>query len=72
MNVGKVIRVLGYIVYTILWLPIIVLYIVGMPIVHAALSIRSGQPVKNSITIYKDSLANSIKHDANFIQTGEW
>ena len=72
MNVAKIIRILGYIVYTILWSPVIVLCIIGMPIVAAGLCIRSGGTGKEGIAAYKDLLIKSVQHDINFIRTGEW
>ena len=72
MNVAKIIRVIGYAVYTILWSPVIVLGLIGAPIVAAGLSIRNGGTGKECIDAYKDLLFRPIKHDMNFIRTGEW
>lgn len=71
-NVEKVIRILGYIVYTILWSPVIILGLTIMPIVYGAMCIRAGKPFKNIVTMYKDMLVNGIRHDMEFIQTGVW
>ena len=56
MNVAKIIRVIGYAVYTILWSPVIVLGLIGAPIVAAGLSIRNGGTGKECIDAYKDLL----------------
>lgn len=72
MNVEKVIRVLGYLLYTILWLPVIVLCFTITPIVWILMYIRVGQPVKQCVKRFKNALAASIKHDVVFLQTGRW
>lgn len=72
INVEKVIRVLGYIVYTILWSPVIVLCLTITPIIYGGMCIRNGKPIKEFFTMWKDSLVNSIRHDMEFIQTGVW
>lgn len=72
MNIEKVIRVLGYLLYTALWMPVIVLAIVITPIVWIAMYIRSGAPVKKCIKNLKDALVSGIKHDMTFIRTGKW
>ena len=72
INVEKVIRVLGYIVYTIIWSPVIILCLTIMPIVYGANCIKIGEPIKNVVTMYKNALLNGVQHDVNFIQTGKW
>lgn len=72
MNVEKIIRVLGYIVYTALWLPIIVLAIVSAPIVVLAVDLRLGQSIKGSINSLKDIFVDAVRHDVEFIRTGKW
>lgn len=72
MNVEKVIRVLGYIVYLALWSPIIVLCLTVMPLVWVMMHIRAGRSAKEGIKQYKDALMSSIRHDVEFIRTGKW
>lgn len=72
MNVEKVIRVLGYIVYTALWSPVIVLALVVVPVVYAAMWVRAGLPIKECLTAIKGQLMNGIRHDMEFIETGKW
>ena len=72
MNVEKVIRVIGYAVYTALWSPVIVLLLTVTPIVVGGWSIRNGVPFKEGFVAYKDILMKSIQHDAEFIKTGKW
>lgn len=72
MNVEKIVRVLGYVVYTALWSPVIVLAIVITPIMSIALTIRNGGTLKSCIRDLKNGFMNGLKHDMKFIQTGEW
>lgn len=72
INVEKVIRVLGYIVYSILWMPVIILAAVVVPIVWLAMSIRVGSSVKEAAEHLLQLLKASIKHDIEFIKTGKW
>lgn len=72
LNVEKFIRVLGYIMYTILWSPIVILGLVVLPIVALGLGIRCGKTVKESMAWYFAQLKMGINHDINFIKTGEW
>lgn len=72
INVEKVVRVLGYIVYTILWSPVIIAYIVIVPIIRLAMYIRYGLPLARCIATFKNQLIDSVKHDMEFIQTGKW
>lgn len=72
MDVEKIIRVLGYIVYTALWLPVIVLAIVITPIVWIAMYVRAGRPVKEGIDTWRRAFMEGIQHDMEFIQTGKW
>ena len=72
INVEKVIRVLGYIVYTIIWSPVIILCLTIIPIVYSANYIKNGESIKNVVTMYKNALLNGVQHDVNFIQTGKW
>ena len=72
MNIEKVIRILGYIVYTALWSPLIVLYILIAPIVCVGLSVRTGQSVREAIYKFWDTIKAGFKHDVEFIRTGVW
>ena len=72
MDVEKIIRVLGYIVYTALWSPVIILTLVVAPIVWLAMFVRAGLPAKDGINACTTALKNSVQHDINFIQTGKW
>lgn len=68
MTVEKFIRILGYIVYTALWSPVIVLGLIVVPIV-LAIMLKS---VSDAWKVYKISLRSGITHDMNFIKTGVW
>ena len=72
MDVEKFIRVLGYIVYTALWSPVIVLAFVLMPLVWAVMCIRFRIPFKTGVELFTISLMSGIHHDMNFIRTGKW
>lgn len=72
MNVEKIIRVLGYIVYAALWSPVIVLCLVVLPVVWLVTFMRSGMSAKEAMALYAMSLKASIQHDVNFIRTGIW
>ncbi len=72
INVEKVIRVLGYIVYTILWSPIVILGLVVLPIVTFCWGLRIGLTIRESIQWYTNMLKTSVQHDINFIKTGVW
>lgn len=72
MNVEKIIRVLGYIVYTALWTPIIVLAVVVAPVVCLAMCVRAGLPIGQCLETLKRLLVNTIQHDRDFIRTGKW
>ena len=72
MDVAKVIRTLGYIVYTALWMPVILLILVAMPIWATAVCISNDWPVSSGFIWMRQAIAGSIAHDMNFIETGEW
>lgn len=72
MNVEKIIRVLGYIVYVALWSPFIVVCLVVLPVVWLVTFMRSGMTAKEAMELYAKSLKVSFQHDANFIRTGIW
>ena len=72
MNIAKFIRVLGYIVFQIFWLPITVLqYTVG-PIVAIGLTVKNGKSVKRCWKQITRTLAEDIAHAIAFIRNGEW
>lgn len=68
MTVEKFIRILGYIVYTILWSPIVVLGLVILPVAYM---IMFGS-IKKGLSVYMMALKNNIRHDMEFINTGVW
>lgn len=72
LNVEKVVRILGYIMYTILWSPIIIVGLVVVPIVYIAWGIRSGRRIKDIVSDLIRIHKAAIEHDMNFIKTGEW
>lgn len=71
-NVEKFIRVLGYIVYVMLWSPVIVLALVILPIMALYKGLKIGMTVEQITKGYLESLKFSVMHDVNFIKTGEW
>ena len=72
MTVEKFIRILGYIVYCILWSPVIAVLLLIMPIAWLIVFMRAGMTAKEAMTLYLDTLKLSIQHDMVFIQTGVW
>lgn len=72
MDVEKVIRILGYIVYTALWSPVLVLLLLIGPIVWLIVFMRMGMTVKECLELLGYALKNSIQHDMEFIRTGKW
>lgn len=72
MDTAKLIRAIGYIAYTALWMPIILLCVVIMPIWVTIACIRAELPVINGLTWFVQSLMQGIMHDMNYIKTGEW
>lgn len=72
LNVEKIIRMLGYVMYNIFWLPIIIPVLVLAPIMALVIGIRNGWRIKTVMRGYFDELKNSFEHDKNFIKTGEW
>lgn len=68
MTVEKFIRFLGYIVYTALWSPVIVLGLIVLPIVYMIM-FRS---IPEGLIVYKQGLKAGIIHDMQFIKTGVW
>lgn len=72
LNVEKIIRILGYIMYTILWSPFIILVLVTAPIMLLIITIRYGMKIKEVTEWYLKWLKVGFDHDKNFINTGEW
>ena len=72
MNVEKFIRLLGYIVYVILWTPLLVL-IAPISIIAMLVTLkRVGATTKEALQLTGKSFMNSIRHDIEFIRTGIW
>ena len=72
MDVAKIIRILGYIVYTSLWMPVILLVAVIAPIWVTFMCIRDEMPVSTGWHWMCQAIKGSIAHDMNFIKTGVW
>ena len=72
MDIAKIIRTLGYIVYSILWSPIILLVLVVTLPMWIVIAIRAEQGIKAGLKSWFNALATGIEHDMNFIETGEW
>lgn len=72
MDVEKIVRVLGYIVYTALWLPIIMLAIAATPVVLLVVDIRAGRTIRETIDHLKNLVLENFQHDVEFIRTGKW
>lgn len=72
MNVEKVIRVLGYIIYAILWSPVIVMYLIVTPFVWLKIYKQAGYTAKDAMESWVKVLKAGLKHDKNFIDTGIW
>ena len=72
MNVEKIIRILGYIVYTILWMPVIILVAILGPLMWLCIGIRLGCSAADCMRGYAEILKRSIKHDVDFIRYGHW
>lgn len=68
MTVEKFIRILGYVVYSALWLPVIVLLAIVLPIWVLILT----KSIKHTWMLLKNGLKAGIKHDMEFIKTGVW
>lgn len=68
MNVEMFIRFLGYIVYTLLWSPVIVLCLIILPIVYMIMF----KSVTEGLKLYCQALEANIRHDIEFIKTGVW
>lgn len=72
LNVEKIIRILGYIMYTILWSPFIILVLALSPIMVLIVSLRNGWRIRDIMRWYLNKLKEGFNHDKNFINTGEW
>ena len=68
MTVEKFIRILGYVLYTVLWSPIIVLALIILPIVIMIMT----KSVTYTYMLLKHGLKAGILHDMEFIKTGVW
>lgn len=68
MNVEKIIRILGYIVYAALWSPVIVLGMIVLPI-GFMIMFRS---IAEGWSVWKMGLKAGIRHDMEFIKSGVW
>ena len=68
MTVEKFIRILGYVVYTALWSPVIILGGIILPIVMMVLL----KSVTDGWALFTQSLKSGIRHDMEFIRTGVW
>lgn len=68
MTVEKFIRILGYIVYTALWSPVIVLGMIILPIVFMIMF----KSIKEGLFVFRSALKYNIHHDMEFIRTGVW
>ena len=72
MDVAKVIRILGYIVYVALWSPVILLIAVIAPIWVTVMCINADLPVIYGFRVLGQAFKGSIAHDMKFIETGVW
>lgn len=72
MDIAKVIRVIGYIVWNIIWAPVILLYITITPIVAIGLTVRDGRSIKKCLRQIKRTWTDSNARGAKFIKNGEW
>ena len=68
MTVEKFIRILGYIVYTVLWSPVVVLGLIILPMVYIVLF----KSIKNGLSAFMMALKANINHDMEFIRSGVW
>lgn len=71
MNTALVIRTIGYVVYALLWMPVIIVLSPIAFIVLSAYAIHLGT-FKDWLVMLRYSLILGVKHDINFIKTGEW
>lgn len=68
MTVEKFIRILGYIVYALLWSPVIVLGIIILPIVNIIIF----KSITLGLRVFAYGVKSGINHDMAFIETGVW
>ena len=71
-NVEKFIRILGYTVYLILWLPVLVVLFPIVAIAMPVMLVRAGYTVKEAIVLTGKSFVVGIQHDVHYINTGDW
>ena len=67
MDVAKFIRILGYIMYVILWSPVIVLTLLILFIMNITTI-----GFRNTLIFFKAKLKESHDHDMKFINEGVW
>ena len=72
MNVEKFIRILGYIVYVILWSPILVVLTPVLAIFMTVVYMQAGLTIKEAMHATGKAYMAGIRHDAHFIKTGVW
>ena len=72
MDTAKFIRTLGYIMYVLLWSPVIVVGFVGGAIWWFMTNFWYGAPMKETAELWLAMLNENIEHDKNFIRTGIW
>lgn len=72
MNIEKFIRTLGYIVYVILWAPLLAVITPIATIAFMVIYMRLGFTFKETCAMYGKAMKNSISHDVEFIRTGIW
>lgn len=71
-NVDKIIRLLGYVVWTILWLPHTILMVTVVPIMVLLDAVREGTWIPAVMREYFKGLVKSLRHEWDFIHTGKW
>ena len=72
MNTAKFIRILGYIVWTILWLPVTVFVLVSAPVWLIVEWVLSEDNPKYIVKYYIRQASKHLKRGINFINKGEW
>ena len=72
LNVEKIIRILGYIMYTVFWTPFIILVMVTAPIMLLVIALRNGMKIWTVMRWYLSKLKEGFDHDKRFIETGVW
>lgn len=72
MDVKKAMRMFGYIIYVILWLPVIILALVILPITALIKGVKNGMTVTEIAKGYWEAFKFSVKHNAKLINSGKW